>query len=72
MNISYLTDNLGKTSAVVIPISDWNKINEKLDLVDENLKFEFYSELKEAVNEINLVLDNKSSSREALEFLNEL
>lgn len=72
MNINYITDNLGNASAVVIPISEWKKINEKLDLATENFKNEFYSDIKSAVDEINLVLENKSVSRDALEFLNDL
>lgn len=72
MNINYITDNNGNASAVVIPLSEWKKLNEKLDIATESFKSEFYSDIRNAVEEINLVINGKSETRDALEFLNEL
>lgn len=72
MNVSYINDQYGNPSAVVLPIAEWKKINETFDILSDNIKQEFYSELSEAISEVNLVLNGKSETRDAIEFLNEL
>lgn len=72
MNVSYINDQYGNPSAVVLPIAEWKKINDTFDILSDNIKQEFYSELSEAISEVNLVLNGKSETRDALEFLNEL
>ena len=35
MNLQYIQDNNGNTTAVVVPIEEWNKITEKYTDVEE-------------------------------------
>lgn len=35
MNLQYLQDNNGNTTAVVIPIAEWNKFTEKYNDLEE-------------------------------------
>ncbi len=36
MNIQYISDNFGNKTAVVIPISDWNKLTKKYVELESN------------------------------------
>ncbi len=35
MNLQYLQDNNGNTTAVVVPIEEWNKFTEKYDDLED-------------------------------------
>ena len=35
MNVQYISDESGQYTAVIIPISDWNSINIRLDNVEK-------------------------------------
>ncbi|CAG5016504.1 hypothetical protein DYBT9275_05569 [Dyadobacter sp. CECT 9275] len=47
MNLQFLSNEKGKKTAVVIPIKDWEEIQEKLKLSDAD----FWEELPEHVKE---------------------
>ena len=38
MNISYLTDDKGRRSAIVIPIEQWDRLAEKLARLDGGIE----------------------------------
>lgn len=70
MNLQYLSDELGKKTAVVIPIEDWEKITKKFgDLEDFSNDFqekkmsgkEFENWIDEAEATENLTLEEFQS-----------
>lgn len=40
MNLQYLQDNNGNTTAVVVPIEDWNRFTEKYNDLEELPKWQ--------------------------------
>jgi DNA-binding TFAR19-related protein (PDSD5 family) len=73
MNLKYITNTKGQTSAVQLPLKDWERIQKDLDELERlrNKKL-FMTELAEAVEEMKLIKEGKIHARNAEEFLNDL
>ena len=68
MNLQYLQDNNGNTTAVVVPIEEWNKFTEKYSDLEELPQWQ-----KNLIDERMLFLKNHPDKLEPLEdFLKEL
>jgi PHD/YefM family antitoxin component YafN of YafNO toxin-antitoxin module len=50
MNVQFLSNEKGKKTAVVIPIKDWEEIQEKLKLKDEDFWETLPEHVREGVN----------------------
>ncbi len=73
MEIQYITDKKGKKNAVLLPISDWDKIQKDLIELDRlRDKKYFMLELKNALDEVMLSKEGKLKLQTAKEFLDEL
>jgi hypothetical protein len=73
MDIQYITDKKGKKNAVLLPISDWDKIQKDLIELDRlRDKKYFMLELKNALDEVILSKEGKLKLQTAKEFLDEL
>lgn len=73
MELQYITDKKGHKSAVQLPINDWQKIQKELKELEKlRDKKAFFSDLKEAVEEVKLAKQSKLKLQSAKEFLNEL
>jgi hypothetical protein len=76
MSLQYISDNKGKTSGVYIPIQEWNRLKRKYTILkvlegkDEDLKI--LDDLRDAVNDINLINQGKLKAKSFNEFLDEL
>ena len=76
MRIQYISDCKGKTSGVYIPIQEWNRLKKKYTILkmlegkDEDLKI--LNDLRDAVNDINLINQGKLKAKTFNEFLDEL
>ncbi len=46
MHLQYITDEKGRKTAVVIPISDWDKLKERYHFEEEPAKEQILQELK--------------------------
>ena len=73
MELQFISDSLGHKNAVMLSISDWDKIQKDLKELERlrNKKI-FLSELAEAIEEVKLIKEGKIKTRTAKEFLNEL
>lgn len=68
--LQYLNDTNGKTQAVQLPLTEWEKVLNKLKKYEQALKLK--SDLKEAFDQI-AVLKNDNEHKQTLnEFLDEL
>jgi hypothetical protein len=64
MEIQYITDKKGKKNAVLLPISDWDKIQKDLIELDRlRDKKYFMLELKNALDEVMLSKAGKPLTR---------
>ncbi len=70
LDIQYLSDSSGKPSAVQLPLSDWQKILDKLKKYEQTLKIK--ADLKEAFEEVAILKKSKERKQTLSEFLNEL
>ena len=76
MSLQYISDSIGKTSGVYIPIQEWNRLKKKYTILkmlegkDEDLKI--LNDLRDAVNDINLINQGKLKAKTFNEFLDEL
>lgn len=69
MNVNYVTDKYGKQSAVIVPISEWKEIMDRL--VKMKHKLEILTGLEEAVEEVNMAKEGKLELKSFEEFLDE-
>ena len=77
MRLQVIQDSSGKAAGVFIPYRDWNAIKKQhKDLealeYEEPTKVQLLQELKEAVQELNLVEQGKRKARPVRDLLNEL
>lgn len=73
MNLQYITDTEGHKNAVLLPIKDWEKIqNDLLELETFRDKKAFMYDLKESIEEVKLAREGKIKLQSAKDFLNEL
>ena len=70
LGLQYLNDINGNTQAVQLPISDWEKLLNKLRKYEQALKLK--SDLKEAFEEIAKLKNTKGHKQTLNDFLNEL
>lgn len=77
MKLQIIQDHKGRTTGVYIPISEWNALKkqfkelESLELAEPN-NDRILQELKEAVNQLQLVEQGKLKARPVQELLDEL
>jgi hypothetical protein len=77
MGLQVIHDGNGKATGVFIPMNEWRKLKKQYhELEDleyqEPTKEQLLQELKEAVQELNLIEQGKLKARPAKELLNEL
>ena len=68
--LQYLNDINGNIQAVQLPLTDWEKVLNKLKKYEQALRLK--SDLKEAFAEIATLKNAKGSKQTLNEFLNEL
>ena len=68
--IQYLNDSNGKTQAVQLPLSDWEKVLDKMKTYEQSLKLK--SDLKVAFAQVAKLKKSKQKKQSLNEFLNEL
>lgn len=68
--LQYVNDINGETQAVQLPLSDWEKVLNKLRKYEQALKLR--SNLKEAFEEVAFLKNQKGQKQALNEFLNEL
>ncbi|MFH1319028.1 MAG: hypothetical protein ABII90_00025 [Bacteroidota bacterium] len=76
MNLQYISDNNGIPKAVIVPIKEWEHIRKVyLHFQKEEktaAKQQFLNELREAVENLNLVKQGKLKAKPLKELLDEL
>ncbi len=68
--LQYVNDSEGKTQSVQLPLTDWEKILNKLKRYEQTLKIK--SDLKEAFEEVAQLRKSKLKKQTLNDFLNEL
>ena len=68
--VQYVSDINGNPQAVQLPISEWNKVLNKLKKYEQALKLR--SDLKEALDQVAAMRKTKVKKQNLNEFLNEL
>ena len=68
--LQYLNDINGKTQAVQLPLTEWEKLLNKLKKYEQALKLK--SDLKEAFEQVAVLRKSKGHKQTLKEFLNEL
>jgi hypothetical protein len=68
--IQYLNDSNWKTQAVQLPLSDWEKVLDKMKKYEQSLKLK--SDLKEAFVQVTKMKKSKQKKQTLNEFLDEL
>ena len=73
MNLQYITDQKGNTNAVMMPLSDWKKIERDLEELKKlKDKKAFFKGLKDAFNEVKLIKEGNKKPNSLEDLLNEL
>lgn len=68
--LQYVNDINGKTQAIQLPLSEWEKVLNKLKKYEQALKLR--SDLKEALEQVAILKQTKGHKQTLKEFLNEL
>ncbi len=68
--VQYVNDSNGKLQAVQIPLSEWEKLINRLKKYEQSLKLK--SDLEEAFNEVAQMKKSKGKKQNLKDFLNEL
>lgn len=68
--LQYVNDSDGKTKAVQLSLTDWEKVLSKLKKYEQTLRIK--SDLTEAFEEVALLKKSKEKQQSLTEFLNEL
>ncbi len=68
--LQYVNDVNGNTQAVQLPVSEWEKILNKLKKYEQALKLK--SDLKEAFEQVEALKQIKGHKQTLKEFINEL
>ena len=68
--LQYLNDTNGNTQAVQLPLTDWEKILNKLKKYEQALKLK--TDLKEAFDQVATLKQTKKNKQTLNDFLNEL
>lgn len=70
IELQYLNDISGNTRAVQLPLTDWERLLNKLKKYEQALKLK--SDLKEAFAEITKLKNSQGHKQTLTEFLNDL
>lgn len=70
LSVQFVSDSKGNTKAVQLPLTDWNKLVDKLKKYEEVLKIK--SDLTAAFNEVELMRKGKIKKQTLAGFLDEL
>ena len=70
ITLQYLNDMNGKTNAVQLPLTEWEKVLTKLNKYEQALKLK--SDLKDAFEQVAILKKAKGHKQTLNEFLNEL
>ena len=70
IQFQYVNDINGKTQAVQLPLTEWEKVLNKLKKYEQALKLK--SDLKEAFEQVAALKQSKEQKQTLNEFLNEL
>ena len=70
LSVQFVSDSKGNTKAVQLPLTDWNKLVDKLKKYEETLKIK--SDLTSAFNEVELMRKGKAKKQTLAAFLDEL
>ncbi|TAE17313.1 MAG: hypothetical protein EAZ47_06210 [Bacteroidetes bacterium] len=68
--LQYLSDTSGKTLAVQLPFTDWEKLLNKLSKYEQALQLK--SDLIEAYKQATILKNSKGQKQTLKEFLNEI
>ncbi len=68
--LQYVNDINGKTQAVQLPLTEWEKVLNKLKKYEQSLKLR--SDLKEAFAQVAILKQTKGHKQTLTEFLDEL
>ncbi len=68
--LQYLNDIDGNLKAVQLPLTEWEKVLNKLKKYEQALKLK--SDLKEAFEQVTIIKNTKEQKQTLNEFLNEL
>ena len=68
--LQYLNDTNGNIQAVQLPLTEWEKLLNKLKKYEQALKLK--SDLKEAFEEVSVLKKTRGRKQTLKEFLNEL
>ncbi len=69
IEIQYVNDIDGKTHAVQLPLTEWEKVLNKLKKYEQALKLR--SDLKDAFEQVAILKQTKGQKQTLKEFLNE-
>lgn len=77
MRLQIIQDSKGDAAGVFIPIKEWNQLKHQYKDLQElertaSAKNQLLAELKQAVNELQLIEQGKMKARPAKELLDEL
>lgn len=70
IELQYLNDINGNTQAVQLPLTEWEKVLNKLKKYEQ--AFKLRSDLKEALEQVAILKQTKGHKQTLNEFLNEL
>ncbi len=70
IQLQYVSDSTGKTKSVQIPLTDWEKLMNRLKKYEQTLKIK--TDLKEAFEEVAQLRKSKAKKQTLNDFLNEL
>jgi hypothetical protein len=68
--LQYLNDVNGKTQAVQLPLTDWEKLLSKINKYEQALQLK--SDLKESLEQVSILKKTKGNKQTLKEFLNEI
>ena len=68
--LQYVNDSSGKTQAVQVALTDWEKLMAKLKKYEQTLQVK--TDLKDAFQEVALLRKSKAKKQTLNDFLNEL
>ena len=68
--LQYLNDSNGKTQAVQLPFTDWEKLLSKINKYEQALQLK--SDLKESLEQVAILKKTKGNKQTLKEFLNEI
>mgnify|MGYP000316898041 CR=1 FL=1 len=68
--LQYVSDGDGNTQAVLLPVTDWEKVLAKLKKYEQTLKIK--TDLTEAFEQVAKLRKSKAKKQSLKDFLNEL